>query len=460
MQAGFAGDSPALSDQASCTACAISKIGPQLRERWSSVQRLSLSNMKTTTDTAPPAGRLQTDQTKVAATSFLALFSIVGLALYGLPFYYDFMVKDFGWTRAQVTSGNAYSKLLIGPLFGFLAGWIVDRFGPRRMMMAGVLMAGTALVGLSFTATLGLFYFFYLFNALGYVCGGPLPNQVLLSRWFTTARGKAMGFAYLGIGLGGALVPKLSNWLTQQFGWHGALRTVGILVIVIALPMVFFIKESPGTEEKRVSPTAPVSIAGVLRSWKFYLLAIGSMCSIGAVGGTYQNLKLFLTGELFREMPPQAAQNAAANVLFLVLISSLVGRLLMGWLADRFPKKYVMLLIYLIVAGSIPLLFLAKATSALYLFAILFGIGLGGDYMIIPLMAAEIFGVKMLGRIMGVVLTADGVAEALAPMFVAGSADRTKSYATGFGVLIAIALLGAAAISLLPRKGNDEFVSS
>jgi sugar phosphate permease len=403
---------------------------------------------------------LQTDQTKVAATSFLALFSIVGLALYGLPFYYDFMVKDLGWTRAQVTSGNAYSKLLIGPLFGFLAGWIVDRFGPRRMMMAGVLMAGTALVGLSFTATLGLFYFFYLFNALGYVCGGPLPNQVLLSRWFTTARGKAMGFAYLGIGLGGALVPKLSNWLTQQFGWHGALRTVGILVIVIALPMIFFIKESPGTEEKRVSPTEPVSIAGVLRSWKFYLLAIGSMCSIGAVGGTYQNLKLFLTGELFREMPPQAAQNAAANVLFLVLISSLVGRLLMGWLADRFPKKYVMLLIYLIVAGSIPLLFLAKATSALYLFAILFGIGLGGDYMIIPLMAAEIFGVKMLGRIMGVVLTADGVAEALAPMFVAGSADRTKSYATGFCVLIAIALLGAAAISLLPRKGNDEFVSS
>src|SRR6266403_5933602 len=122
------------------------------------------------------AERLRAAQAQVAATSFLALFSIVGLALYGLPFYYDFMVKDFGWTRAQVTSGNAYSKLLIGPLFGFLAGWIVDRFGPRRMMMAGILMAGTALVGLSYTSTFGLFYFFYLFNALGYVCGGPLPN--------------------------------------------------------------------------------------------------------------------------------------------------------------------------------------------------------------------------------------------------------------------------------------------
>src|SRR4051795_9923001 len=105
----------------------------------------------------------------VASTSFVALFTIVGLALYGLPFYYDFMVRDFGWSRAQVTSGNAISKLLIGPLFGFAAGWIVDRFGPRRLMMAGILMAGGALIGLGATSLAGAFYFFYFFNALGYV---------------------------------------------------------------------------------------------------------------------------------------------------------------------------------------------------------------------------------------------------------------------------------------------------
>src|SRR5215831_1040702 len=233
-------------------------------------------------ETSLPAGQIQ-----VAATSFLGLFSIVGLALYGLPFYYDFMVQDFGWTRALVTSGNFYSKLLIGPLFGFVAGWIVDRFGPRPRMMAGIVMVSAALVGLSYTSTLGLFYFFYLFNALGYVCGGPLPNQVLVSRWFSGARGKAMGFAYLGIGLGGAIAPLLSNWLTRQFGWQGALRTLGVLVVVISLPLAFFLKESPDKQQRTSLRSAPGSIAGVLKSWQFYLLAIGSMCSIGAVGGTF-----------------------------------------------------------------------------------------------------------------------------------------------------------------------------
>ena len=124
----------------------------------------------------------------------------------------------------------------------------------------------------------------------------------------------------------------------------------------------------------------------------------------------------------------------------------------MGYLADRFPKKFVMLLIYSIVACAIPLLFLADQSWARYTFALLFGIGLGGDYMIIPLMAAELFGVQMLGRLMGIVLTADGIAEATAPMLVAGIRDSTGSYATGFAVLIVLAGVGAAAVAALPAR--------
>src|SRR5436853_6025392 len=226
---------------------------------------------------APAAPRAA--QIQVAATSFLALFAIVGIALYGLPFFYDSMVRDFGWSRAQVTSGNAISKLLVGPLFGFFAGWMVDRFGPRRLMAAGILMAGIALVGLGAIHTLAGFYFFYLFNALGNVCGGPLPNQVLLSRWFTAARGRAMGFAYLGIGIGGALVPFLAVWLTRAVGWQGALQVLGALIILVALPLALVVRESPEATSTSSTNLDRPPIGPVLGAPAFYLLLVGSMCS-------------------------------------------------------------------------------------------------------------------------------------------------------------------------------------
>ena len=387
-------------------------------------------------------------QVQVAITSFAALFAIVGLALYGLPFYYDFMVREFGWSRAQVTSGNAISKLIVGPLFGFAAGWVVDRFGPRRLMMAGIVMAGGALIGLAHMSALWMFYLFYLFNAIGYVCGGPLPNQVLLSRWFDKGRGKAMGFAYLGIGVGGYLVLRLSPQLVSAFGWRGALQVLGIIIIVIALPLAWFVRDDwdPAAGAARHAPRAVAPLGGIFRDPAFYLLALGSMCSIGAVGGTNQHLKLYLS------LDWQYSQDAAATVASTVLACSIAGRLIMGWLADKIPRRRVMLLIYLLIAGSIPLLFAAQSKASMTLFSIVFGLGLGGEYLIIPLMAAELFGVRVLGRLLGVILTADGVAEATVPMLVGYLRDTTGSYRTGFFVLMAIAILGTLAIAALPRR--------
>src|SRR5580693_8126128 len=385
------------------------------------------------------------DAYQAAATAFVVLFCVVGISLWGLPFYYDFMVQQFGWTRAQVTSGNALSKLIIGPAFGFTAGWIIDRFGPRRLMMIGILMAGVALVGLGWISSLGMFYFFYFFNALGYVCGGPLPNQVLLTQWFDRSRGKAMGFAYLGIGIGGATVPWISHMLVQHFGWQAALRILGILIVVVSLPLALLVKEfpKPGTTVLSVRPT---HLTSAFKQASFYLLTLGSMCSIAAVSGTQQNLKLFLS------LDRHFTQRDSASVLSLVLTFSIVGRLLVGWLADRFSKKYVMLLTYLLVAAGIPLLFLGTTRPILYVSAAIFGVGLGGDYMVIPLMTAEIFGIEILGRLLGVILTAGGIAEAAAPWMIARLRDTTGSYRESCSVLVGIALLGGLAVLALPGR--------
>ena len=381
-------------------------------------------------------------------TAFLSLFAVVGFALYGLPRFYPYFVQELGWTRAQVTSGNAYSKIFVALAFGILAGRLVDRFGPRRLMLGGIIMAGGALIGLSYVSSLGAFYFFYAFNALGYVFGGPLPNQVLLSRWFDKARGKAMGVAYLGIGVGGALVPLLAYSLTQAYGWRGALRILGFLMIAIALPMAYFVREPARTGAANAAGAARIDLRAILSRPAFYLLMIGSMASIGAVGGTIQNLALYLS--LDRKLP----QVEIDTTLSIILAGSVIGRLVMGWLADRWPKKHVMFVIYTIVALSIPMLVYAPSPATLKICAFLFGIGLGGDYMIIPLMAAELYGVAILGRVMGIVLTADSVSESLVPMLVASMRDASGSYASGFLVLVVLAVIGALAVALLPRSGE------
>jgi MFS family permease len=384
-------------------------------------------------------------QPYIIATAFLSLFAIVGFALYGLPFFYDFFSKEFGWSRTVVTSGNALGKLLVAPLFGFIAGWLIDKYGPRRMLMAGALLTGSALIGLSLMHSLGFFYLFYIFNALGYVFGGPLPCQVLISRWFTENRGKAMGIAYLGIGTGGFLVPLIASGLEKNVGWHNALTALGIMIILIAIPLAFFIREPRVKAAAGEKPVQSVPIGNILKSRNFYLLAFGSMCSIGAVGGIFQHLKFYLTDL-------KMTQTQAAHIMSLVLLMSLLGRVLMGMLADLMKRKYVMILIYIIVGSSIPLLLMPDFPGRIYLFAVIFGIGLGGDYMIIPLMAADLFGVMTLGRIMGIILVADGLAESLMPMLIGVLYKTTGNYILGFSVLIAVAMAGAIIVSFLQKE--------
>lgn len=383
-------------------------------------------------------------KTFVVITAFCSLLAIVGFALYGLPFFYDFYINEFGWSRAMVTSGNAFGKLLVAPLFGFIAGWIIDRYGPKKMLMAGALMTGAALVGLGTMNSPGIFYISYIFVAMGYVFGGPLPCQVLISRWFKKNRGKAMGIAYLGIGTGGFMVPLIAAGLINNFGWRTALILLAGMIVLIAVPLSLFVKDSPSKSFSAVKADPVVPVKSILKNPWFYMLAFGSMCSIAAVGGINQHLKLYLLDHDF-------SQNQAAHVISLVLLMSLAGRVLMGWLADIFPRKYIMIFIYLIVGGSIPLLFLPDFPGRIYIFATIFGIGLGGDYMIIPLMAADLFGVKTLGRVMGIILVADGIAEASMPMLVGSLRDNAGNYFPGFILLIAVALTGALIVSFLPK---------
>ena len=245
------------------------------------------------------------------------------------------------------------------------------------------------------------------------------------------------------------MVPLIAAALERNYGWHNSLAALGVIAVIIAFPLVYFLRGSSFKASQSSRSEVAVPIKAILTNRNFYLLGIGSMCAIGAVGGINQHLKLYLRDLNF-------TQSQAAHVISLVLLSSLAGRVLMGWLADLIRRKYVMILIYLIVASVIPLLLVPDFTGRIYIFAIIFGIGLGGDYMIIPLMAGDLFGVRALGRTMGIILVADGVAESTFPMLLGALYNEaTKSYAVGFTVLICVAVAGAIIVSFLPKPVKE-----
>lgn len=399
----------------------------------------------------------------IVATAFLFMMLIVGFATYGLPLFYPLWVKDFGWRRDQIIFGNTLSKIIVGPVLGFVAGWAMEKYGPKVVMLLGSVGAASAMLGFSMMNSITALYGFFFFNALGYLCAGPLPNQVLLSHWFTKLRGRVMGIAYVGIGVGGMLVPWIVRYFNQEFGWRGSLKALSVVFAVVMLACLLIVKRRPAdlglfpdgaeqpTDDARQN-SAPIKLSAIIKTPAFWLLAVGSVMSISAIGGVMQNLALYISDI----MPKEQADLTRTKISSITLGASITGRIVMGLLADRFPKKYVMLVTYLIVGLSIPLLIFAKDQPALlYVFAVTFGFGLGADYMLIPLMAAECFGLSALSRVLGVIIMSDAVGEATLPTLVASIREATGSYAPGFAMITVLALLGAVAIlSIKYRDGK------
>jgi len=393
---------------------------------------------------------------RIVAGSFLILFVIVGFVYYGFPVFYAPLIEEFGWSRAQVTAGFFFSIALIGPAFGISAGLLIDRFGAKRILLAGLSSAGLAFLGFAGMQSLSTYYCFYFLSTVGYLSGGPIPNQVLVSQWFDRLRGRAMGIAYVGIGVGGAVAPVMAQYLIRHYGWRTAMLAVAIIIFALLVPVtIMVVRDRPGDlglvpDGNRVSdsksatePAVPILLRAALRTRSFWLILIASLMSIGSVGGIIQHLQLHLRDQLYT--PEQAARVAS-----FLLISSIAGRLVMGVLADRFPKKYVMLAACTMVAVGIPMLCAPAWPWVIYLFAFIFGFGMGADYMLIPLITAECFGVASLGRLMGLILTTDALSQAFAPVIIGRIYDVHRSYLGGFALLAAMAVAGAAAVALIP----------
>ena len=178
--------------------------------------------------------------------------------------------------------------------------------------------------------------------------------------------------------------------------------------------------------------------------------------SIGSIGSINMHMKFVFRDRGFTN---QELLNAAwTDASVLILWSSIAGRLGIGYLADRFSKKWVMTATYFTVAASIPLLSSVSPErhSSLYVFAIVFGFAMGADYMLIPLIAADQFGVNTLARAMAVILPVNTIGQTWCPELVSVLRQHYGSYVIPLAVVLGIAVVGAIAIAIMPGYSSVQ----
>jgi sugar phosphate permease len=267
-----------------------------------------------------------------------------------------------------------------------------------------------------------------------------------------------MGIVYVGVALVGAGGPSLIKPLTEKYSFQTALMAIG-LVMVLAWPIALLVlKDKPSDVgqfadgEAQAPPDVhlePHTFGYLLGQWSFWLLLIGSLCSIGAIGAINQHMKLVFADQGFTNQVQLNAEWSTATRW--ILWSSIAGRLLIGWCSDKLSMKWVMTATYFIVAATVPLLLGVRPGGSVYSFAVVFGFAMGADYMLIPLMAAKQFGVNSLARAMAVILPVNTIGQTWAPLGVSYLREHFGSYSAPMNVVLALAAVGAVSILLLPR---------
>lgn len=386
------------------------------------------------------------------------------LVMHGMGAYVAALSQERGWSKTAL-SGGAALQSIEGVLLGPLQGWLIDRFGARSSVQAGVLFLSAGLITLSQIETLAGFYAALALVAIGTSLSGYFPFTITIMHWFRRKRARAISRASLGLALGGLAVPAVA-WTMQTWGWRTTALASGVLVLVIGLPISRWIHRSPsdvgqvedGMPADPAAP-APPSLAPAphgprftarqaLRTRAFWLLGVGHGVALLSVTA----INVHAISHMKEALGYSLAQ--AALVISLMTVCQIGGVLGGSALGDRFDKRVVSA--GCMLAHGSGLLLLTWAQSPLWLvgFAVLHGTawGLRGPYM--SALRADYFGLESIGMIMGLSAIIVAAGQVGGPIVAGSLRDFTGDYKLGFTVLGLVVLSGSA-LFLLARKPDN-----
>jgi len=378
------------------------------------------------------------------------------MAGFGSLFVYTFSVfvkplaAEFGWSREAISSGFAIAAVTLGVISPFLGRWI-DRFGPRRIILICMMVYVCAIASLSLLRS-GLWQFYLTCFVLGVVGNGAahLAYSRSISTWFQRRLGMALAFVMVGAGLGAMILPVVAQSIISRSGWRAAYASLGGVALLLGLPLSWrYIRE----REVIGHGFAPVAHSGMtwqqgLRSFAFWIITAILFVSSISMNGAITHLSALLTDRGL------TAGNAAlcASVLG---GSSLLGRIVVGWLLDRFFGPRVALVINLTTALGILLLARANSFPAGCLATALIGVGAGGEAAITPYLLTRYFGLRAFSTLYGLTWTFYAAAGAIGPVILGRAFDATGSYSSLLALLTATLGLVATTNLLLPRYADS-----
>ena len=390
---------------------------------------------------------------------FLIYMASNGILLNTIPRIFPDLRAEFGWTYDQVTlPANMFFALVA--FLNPVAGWFLDRFSIRKLMLIGTL--GITLVLALFPMVQEWWQLMALYVLFGFSLSlaGLSPSLMLLSRWFVRYRGLAFGILMMASSLGGAAFPWLINYFLPN--WR-----LGVLVLAVLggammiLPTLFLVSNYPKDKglaadgvadpepEKRPKPDPFGQVLlSLLRSPVFYLLAFATGTLWFCIVAMLNNQALFFRNELLLD---DTSTTAIYSSFF---FAAIIGKVLFGYLADKFDKLMVTMASVLNLALGLAMLFLAVPGDTTWplAYAIIYGVGYAGAFTMIQLMIAEFYAGRNYGVYLGIFLLIDSLAGATGGRFLAWSADQYASFTTGFTVMMALCAIAVICVYILIRR--------
>ncbi len=380
-----------------------------------------------------------------------------GIFFYGFSVFFQPIVTEFGWSRA-LTSGAFALSQAEGFIEGPIIGPLVDKYGPRKLMLIGISMVAVGFVALSLIDGLLAFYVVYVaLLAVGFNTGFFIAAQAAVGNWFIRRRSFALGLLTTAFGFGGAVMVPIIAWLVSEFGWRSAAFSLGIGMAIVGLPMAVLVRHKPeqygylpdgqattpapaATGSARAPAAAPVdevdfTIWEALRTSAFWILSLAFGFRTLAISATVIHQIPLLTDRGF-------SATAAAGVLALMSGMSVPGRLVFGYLGDYFDKRVLVCVAYLLQAMGLVVLLNATRMEHLYLFTLVFGLGWGAPTVLVAL-RGDYFGRRYFATIAGVQQSVVAVGTIIGPVYAGWIFDTTRSYDTAFLTFIVAIIVGA-----------------